>query len=63
MIYNLQDTNEKRSQNSYSLSIEVLLINHSFYLMLMTKLEKEELTKNLLFFHEKNYAHVGNSLL
>lgn len=63
MIYILRDINEKRNQNSYSLSIVVLLINHSFYLMLMMKLEKKESTKNLLFFHEKNYVHVGNSLL
>lgn len=63
MIYILRDTNEMKNQNSYNLSIMVLLINQGFYLMLMTKLEKEELIKNSFFFLEKNYAHVGNSLL
>ncbi len=63
MIYILLDTNEMKNQNSYNLSIVVLLINQGFYLMLMTKLEKEGLIKNSFFFLEKNCAHVGNSLL
>jgi len=63
MIYILRDTNEMKNQNSNNLSIVVLLINQGSYLMLMTKLKKEVLIKNLFFFLEKNYAHVGNSLL